>query len=170
MKNKPLLLEILWILGCTIFTTIIGFALFGKTIFGDYVDLNLHDTYFVIANQHFLIWFFIVFSFIVYFTKENRHSFKRRLPFLIFLILGLGFSILIAKASPFFLFLPEIGKNGWTVYPPLSVHNSATTDILPQEGFFSMLLTPINYLILLQIIVIALMLFAAYKYGKSSNN
>lgn len=119
MKNKPLLQEILWILSCTVFTIIVGFALFGKTIFGDSVDLNLHDTYFVVTSQHFLIWFFIVFSFTLYFLKEKRHSFKRRLPFIIFLILGLGFSTLITKASPFFLFFPEIGKNGWTVYPSI---------------------------------------------------
>ncbi|RBQ04579.1 hypothetical protein DRW42_18285 [Pedobacter miscanthi] len=104
MKNKPILQEVLWLLGCMSFTILTGFALFGKTIFSESIDLNLHDTYFVIANQHFLIWFFIVFSFILYFIKENRHSFHRKLPFAIFLTLGLGLSSVIIKVSPFFFF------------------------------------------------------------------
>ncbi|NII85116.1 heme/copper-type cytochrome/quinol oxidase subunit 1 [Pedobacter sp. SG908] len=170
MKNKPLLQEILWILSCTIFTIIIGFALFGKTIFSDSIDLNLHDTYFVVASQHFLIWFFIVFSFILYFLKEKRYSFNRKLPFLIFSILGLSFTALIIRATPLLAFLNFPSRRGWKIYPPLSLQTKSAPDILPDEGFFSTFLTPINFLILFQIIVIALMLFAAYKYGKYKGN
>ncbi|TCD21076.1 hypothetical protein EZ456_19275 [Pedobacter psychrodurus] len=167
MKIKPILIEIAWLLGCAVASYGILVIILGN--FG--LGISLHDTYFVIKDQYYLIWLsFVLASFPIYFIKESRHSFKRRLPLFIFLILGLGFSSLIIKVSFIFLFLPEIGKNGWTVYPPLSVHNRATTNILPQEGFLSIFLTPINYLILFQITVISLMLFATYKYGKSMNN
>ncbi|RBQ04580.1 hypothetical protein DRW42_18290 [Pedobacter miscanthi] len=58
-----------------------------------------------------------------------------------------------------------MSKNEWKVYPPLSVQN-IPTDILPKDTSLTIFLTPINFLILFQIIVIALMLFAAYKFGK----
>jgi heme/copper-type cytochrome/quinol oxidase subunit 1 len=166
MKIKPILQETLWLIGCMLFTILTGLALFGKAIFSESIDLNLHDTYFVVANQHFLLWFFIVFSFILYFIKENRHAFNRKLPLGIFLILGLGFSALIIRATPLLAFLNSPSRSGWTVYPPLSLQAKSTPDILPEEGFISTFLTPINFLVLFQVIVIALMLFAAYKYGK----
>lgn len=166
MKNKPILQEVLWLLGCMSFTILTGFALFGKTIFNESIDLNLQDTYFVIANQHFLIWFFIVFSFILYFIKEKRYSFNRKLPLYIFLILGLSFTALIIRATPLLAFLNSPLRRGWRIYPPLSLQAKSTREILPEEGFISTFLTPINFLILFQIIVIALMLFAAYKFGK----
>ncbi|RQO68366.1 hypothetical protein DBR40_20705 [Pedobacter sp. KBW01] len=75
-------------------------AFFGKAIFEKDIDINLHDTYFVIKDQHFLIWGFIIFSFILYFIKEKRYVFSRKLPYTIFLVLGLAFSILIMKAAP----------------------------------------------------------------------
>jgi len=167
-NNKPLLHEILWLIGCLAFTIAINFALLGKSIFEKDIDINLHDTYFVIRNQHFLICFFIIFSFFLYFIKENRHDFERKSALFIFLILGICFSALIAKANPLFSLLNTSAHNGWTVYPPLSVIGK-NQDILPKEDLASYFFTASNILLAIQILVIALMLFATYKFGKSSH-
>lgn len=163
MKNlKPLLIEIAWLLGCAVVSSFLIPIILGNSN----LDINLHDTYFAFQDELYLICFsFFLISCLVYFIKENRHSFHRKLPFAIFLTLGLGLSSVIIKVSPFFLFLPVMSKNEWKVYPPLSVQNTPT-DILPKDTSPSIFLTPINFLILFQIIVIALMLFAAYKFGK----
>ena len=113
MKNlKPLLIEALWLLGCITFTIIIDLALLGKGVFEKDIDINLHDTYFVIRNQHFLICLFIILSFFLYFIKENRHAFERKSAFFIFLILGLSFSTLITKARPPFSLYLILGQVG----------------------------------------------------------
>ena len=165
MKNKLILQETLWLTGCIAFTIITGLLFFGKAIFEKDIDINLHDTYFVIANQHFFICFFIVFSFLCYFIKENRHAFNRRLPLGIFLILGLGFNILLVKMSLIAAFFNP-WNSGWTVYPPLSV-KAKPTEVNAITGFAATLFTPTNALLAIQILVILFMLRAAYKYGKS---
>ncbi|WP_293309882.1 hypothetical protein [Pedobacter sp. UBA5917] len=166
MKNlKLLLIEITWLLGCAIVSYFLVLIILGNSG----LDINLHDTYFAFQDKYYLICLAFLFtSFPIYFIKENRHSFHRKLPFATFLTLGLGLSSLIIKASPFFLFLPVMNKNEWKVYPPLSIQNTPS-DILPKDTPLPTFLTPINFLILFQIIVIALMLFAAYKYGKRKN-
>jgi len=169
MKNfKPLFHEILWLIVCLIFTIAINFALLGKSLFEKDIDINLHDTYFIINKQHFLISFFIVFSFFVYFIKEKRHAFVRKWAFFIFLILGLSFSALITKASPLLSLLSTPANNGWTIYPPLSVIGK-NQNILPKENFSSYFFTASNVLLAIQILIIASMLFATYEFGKSRN-
>ncbi|MGM9477879.1 SMI1/KNR4 family protein [Pedobacter sp. GSP4] len=164
MKNKPLLQEILWLLGCIAVSVIIGFCIFGKAIFEKDIDINLHDTYFVIANHHFLISFFLIISFTAYFIKEKRRSFKPRGPFLIFLFLGLCFVVLLTKASPIFSFFNSPLGSVWTVYPPLSA--VATTP--KAESFTSTVFTLNNTLVVFQVLIITLMLFASYKHGKQT--
>lgn len=168
MKIKPILIEILWLLGCIAITIVIGLLFFGKAIFEKDIDINLHDTYFIVTNQHFFICFFTFFSFSLYFIKEKRNSFNRKLPFFIFLALGLGLNALLVKASPIVTFFNP-WRSGWTVYPPLSVKAKAI-EVNAIKGFAATFLTPFNALLAIQFFVIVLMLFAVYKYGKSRGN
>jgi len=166
MKNlKLLLIEAAWLLGCVAIPYSIFFIILGNLG----LDINLHDTYFVFDRQHLLIWVSTIFAFPLYFIKEIRHSFNRKIPFIIFVILGFSFVALIVKSSPFLSNNYSSANHGWTIYPPLSLQAKSTPDILPEEGFFSSLLTPINVLSAIQILIVALMLFAAYKFGKRKN-
>jgi len=168
MKNKPILIEIVWLTGCIAITIIISLLFFGQAVFVKDIDINLHDTYFIVANQHFFICFFTLLSFSLYFIKERKNSFNRKLPFFIFLTLGLSFNVLLVKATPIITFFNP-WRSGWTVYPPLSV-NAKPIEVNAIKGFAATFLTPFNALLAIQFFVIALMLFAAYKYGKSRGN
>ncbi|MNK32748.1 Cytochrome C and Quinol oxidase polypeptide I [compost metagenome] len=167
LKTKNALIECFWLLGCVIFAILAGLAFFGKAVFEKDIDINLHDTYFVIKDQHILIWCFILFSFILYFIKEKRQGFRRKLPYFIFLVLGLAVSILLMRASPMVSFFNP-WQSGWTVYPPLSVKIKADT-INPIKAFATDFLTPFNGLLLLQVLVITALLLATYRYTKNSN-
>lgn len=165
MKNfKPLLLEILWLIGCVLISYFLFFILLGNFS----LDINLHDTYFVLGSKVYLVWFSVLFAFPLYFIKEIRHSFNRKIPFIIFVILGFSFVALIVKASPLLSLLSTPATNGWTIYPPLSVMGK-NQNILPKEDFLSYFFTASNVLLAIQILIIALMIFATYKFGKSRN-
>jgi len=163
MKINPILQETLWLAGCISFTTPIGLLFFGKAIFEKDIDINLHDTYFVIKKQHLLISFFIIISFFVYYFKEFKYSFSRKIQrsFIFFL----GF-ILILFSSLAVQFLPLFNPyqhNGWTVYPPLSVQPEP--DQIKQN--FIILTMASKAVLILQIIIVFMMLSTAYKWGKS---
>lgn len=165
MKNlKPLFIEIAWLMGCAAITYSLFFIISGNFS----LDINLHDTYFVFGSQLLLIWVSVVFAFPLYFIKEIRYSFNRKIPFIIFIILGFSFTALIVKASPFLYSAYSSANHGWTVYPPLSVVDT-NKDILPDEGKGFTFLTQANVLLIIQCLIIASMLFATYKYGKSRN-
>ncbi|CAH0177556.1 hypothetical protein SRABI27_01171 [Pedobacter sp. Bi27] len=167
MKNKPLLEEVLWLLACIAIAIIIGFCIFGKTLFSNSIDINLHDTYFVIKKQHLLISFFIIISFSVYYFKEFKHSFRRKIQrsFIFFLgfILILLASIAI-KLLPFFN--PYHNINSWTIYPPLS----AQSEINQYEQNFIILTIVSKAVLILQIIIVSMMLSVSYRWGRSKNN
>lgn len=167
IKNyKPLLIEILWLIGCLIVTIAINFALLGKSLFEKDIDINLHDTYFIIKDQHIITWCFIIFSFILYLIKEKRHAFSRKLPYIIFLVMGLAFGTLIMKAGPIVSFFNP-WQSGWTVYPPLSV--KAKPEVNAIDKFATTFLTPFNGLLLLEVLVIFALIWATYRYAQSRN-
>ena len=167
MKNKSLLEEILWLLACIAISIIIGLCIFGKTVFIDSIDINLHDTYFVIKKQHLLISFFIIISFSVYYFKEFKHSFRRKIQRSFIFFLGFILILLASLAVqllPFFN--PYHNINGWTVYPPLS----AQPEINQYEQNFIILTIVSKAVLILQIIVVSMMLSVTYKWGRSKNN
>jgi heme/copper-type cytochrome/quinol oxidase subunit 1 len=83
--------EIFWFIGTALFVLILSFLLFG--IDGlkseSYTDINIHDTYFVIANFHFILLLAILIFFGVYLLRMLRRNFKNLIANLIFMISGL---------------------------------------------------------------------------------
>lgn len=163
MKIKPILQETLWLTGCIAFTIIVGLIFFGKAIFSNSIDINLHDTYFVIKKQHLLISFFIIISLLVYYFKEFKYSFSRKIQRSFIFFLGfilILFASLVVQLLPFF---NPYQHNGWTVYPPLSVQ----PELEQIKQNFIILTIVSKAVLILQIAVVIMMLSVAYKWGKS---
>lgn len=160
MKIKPALTEIVWLLGCAALSYFIFTILLGNSG----LDINLHDTYFVVKTEHAWISFFLTISFFVYYFKEFKYSFSRKIQrsFIFFL----GF-ILILLASiavqllPFFN--PNHNINGWTINPPLPVQ----PEINQYEQNFIILTIVSKATLILQIVVVSMMLSVTYKWGRS---
>jgi len=163
MKNKPLLQEILWLLGCIGVSIITGLCVFGKTIFTESIDINLHDTYFVIKKQHLLISFFIIISFFVYYFKELKYSFCRKIQRSFIFLLGFILILLASLAVQLLPFFNPYHHNGWTVSPPMS--EQAELDQFKQN--FIILTIVSKGVLILQVAVVTMMLSTAYKWGKS---
>ena len=116
MKRK----ETFWLIGTISFVLILILRIFGiDGLKSDAVtDINVHDTYYVIANIHLIIPFISLTFFGIYLIRMLRRNFKNLTANLIFMIsditMILIFTFLISLASS----LREIP--GTTIYPPLS--------------------------------------------------
>jgi heme/copper-type cytochrome/quinol oxidase subunit 1 len=158
MKTKPVLIEIAWLWGCAVVSYYMFIILLGNSG----LDINLHDTYFVFKAEHAWMSFFIMISFFVYYFKELKYSFCRKIQRLFIFFLGF---ILILLASLALQLLPLFNPyhhNGWTVYPPLSVQPQL--DQMRQK--FIILTIVSKAVFVLQITVVTMMLSVAYKWEK----
>jgi heme/copper-type cytochrome/quinol oxidase subunit 1 len=83
--------EILWLIGTALFVLILNFSLFGVDGFksDSVTDINVYDTYFVIANFHFILLLSVLIFFSVYLSRMLRRNFKNITVNLIFMICGL---------------------------------------------------------------------------------
>lgn len=157
---KPMLAELFWPTIAFIVTMLICSLVFHWDNRST-LDLQMHDTYIVFSAATIIAPIFLLVTFVLYFIKESRKRFSRKVPNIILLMAGLG---LIPALSFVIKALVVLGTNyGWTAYPPLSM--------LPESGpegaelnLFAAVLT--NVLIGLQIVVTVALLYAVFHWGQ----
>ena len=66
------------------------------------LDINFHDTYFVIAPKYFLFFLYIITAFFIYLIKESAYRYKRKVQNSI--LIFFGFSLILIIALPFMSF------------------------------------------------------------------
>jgi len=145
--------EIIWFLG----TCIIAYLIFDPGLTFNFqdsnIDINIHDTYFVISSLHVLILFIITLGFIVYLLRMLSYKFKNLTVNIIFLIISslkiLCFYSILKMVRAF------IEMAGTTVYPPLSGPN-----IVHANNKFEPLY---NTLLFIEVILIIFEIFVVYK-------
>ncbi len=162
-NNKYLLREFFWLMMSFLATLIFAGILF-RMNFKHTIDVHLHDTYFVFSKLSLMMAFFLVVSFVVFMIKEKRNSFSETFPNWIILIVGcvlvFDIGLLITQISPY----AKVIVSGYTIYPPLSGLPGGEPLPAFTENIASKVLT--NSLILFQSLVILLLLYFTYKWGK----
>ncbi|MFD2528478.1 hypothetical protein [Polaribacter marinaquae] len=149
MKRK----EIFWLIGTAIFVLIINFSLFGVDGFKSesVTDINVHDTYFVIANIHFILPLSILIFFSVYLIRMLKQNFKNLTANMIFVISGV-LSIWILTGMISFV-NSYIGVTETTEY-----------NLLVTNKIFDNVST---VLYSLQIIIVGLIVYSGFKTGRN---
>ena len=157
MKKK----ETFWLIATIVFVLILILWVFGISgLKSDSVtDINVHDTYYVIANIHLIIPMVTLIFFGVYLIRMLRRNFKNLTANLIFMIsditLILIFTFLISLVNS----IREIP--GSTEYPPLSggiVENAGNGW---NNAFY--------ILLIIQLILIILLTISGIKTGRNYN-
>jgi heme/copper-type cytochrome/quinol oxidase subunit 1 len=162
--SRQVFIEVIWLTVSLGLTLLLSLFLFGKNFLSDTVDIHLHDTYFVIAPFHILLPIFFLVTFIVYFIKEFRNSYRRTLANWILIIIGLALIIaltfLIKAFSQFF-------TGGWTLYPPLSALGPDKVPELTQDPVTKFIT---NFFAVVQVLILSMLLFVAFRWGTQKRN
>ena len=151
--------EILWLVVCIGLTILTGSLLFNWSFAEETIDIHLHDTMYVLNCWQILLPTFLLITFIVYFVKELLNNFRRNLPNVLLGIVGFALVISITLLTSA---ISQALVSGWTIYPPLTAlgednpvvgHDPATKFIL-------------NFLAIVQMVVLFFLLFVIYRWGK----
>ncbi len=96
MKRK----EVFWLIGTLGLVLVLMLVLFGLDGFktDSTFDINIHDTYFVIANFHLVLLLLVFTFFTVYLFRTIKQGFKNFTANLILMIVIILFIIVLGKA------------------------------------------------------------------------
>ncbi|WP_166966812.1 hypothetical protein [Yeosuana marina] len=149
--------ETFWVIGTISFVLILILGIFGiDGLKSDAVtDINVHDTYYVIANIHLIIPFISLTFFGVYLIRMLHRNFKNLTANLIFMISDITLILIFTLLISFVNSIREIP--GSTEYPPLSggiVENAG-------NGWNN----AYNILLIIQLILIILLTISGIKTG-----
>ena len=157
MKKK----ETFWLIGTISFLLILILLVFG--IDGlkpeSVTDINVHDTYYVIANIHLIILMATLIFFGIYLIRMLRRNFKNLTANLIFMISDISLILIFTFLISLVNSIREIP--GSTEYPPLSggiVENAGNGWI---NAYY--------ILLIIQLILIILLTISGIKTGRNYN-
>jgi len=158
--SRQIIRELLWLIISLGLTTGLAFFLFGRHFLRGTVDIHLHDTFVVMAVLHILLPMFLLITFFIYFFKELGNSFNQALPNQILLSTGL---ILIMALTLLIKVFWQFSTGGWTLYPPLSALRPNEVPKLAQMPVTKVIA---NFLTVVQLLILAMLLFFVYHWGK----
>ncbi|MEK6155676.1 hypothetical protein WIW50_20620 [Flavobacteriaceae bacterium 3-367] len=154
--------EIYWLLGTIALVLILNLAIFGIDGFktDSTFSLNVHDTYYVLANVQFLLLLFILIFFGVYSIRTLGRNFKNLTANLILMIASILLILLIASVNSIIDSLIQ-QTSGWTIYPPLG-SEEIEPEVKPYENNFEVFS---NTMLIVQILLLILLGYCGFKTG-----
>lgn len=122
MKLKPIIIEVIILLVIYIATRLFVPFLAGPWGGNAALDINLHDTYFVINQSGivmliFTVPVFLMLATVIYLIKEGFYHYKRKFQNLILVVANFLF---LTVMYPLSVLINMIQNAGGTLYPPLS--------------------------------------------------
>lgn len=131
--------EIFWLIGTTIFVLLLTTLIFGidGLTSDSTLDINVHDTYYVITNFHVILLLGVLVFFAIYLVRTLRRNFKNLTANLILMISTiLLILVLIGIDSILDALIRQ--TTSWTIYPPLSA-GEVKPDFKPKKNNLGLL-------------------------------
>lgn len=158
--------EIFWILGITAVILSIYILTFGIQGFkgSTTLDINVHDTYFLISNFHFIVLLSIISFFIIYFIRALKWRFKN---LTVNVVLMISIILLIIVLTETYSFIDNVVQenSGWTIYPPLSASDIKVEDKVEVKSFYNSSII----VLCLQTFLLLFLTFLGFKIGRNYN-
>lgn len=155
--------EIFWILGTTTVILILYILTFGfDGLKGSTtLDINFHDTYFLISNFHFIVLLSVIIFFVVYIFRTLYSKYKN-LTANVVLMISIIFLIIVLTET--YSFIDNIVKenSGWTVYPPLSASDVKVESRIEENSFVN----SSTIVLCLQTLLLLFLSFLGLKTGR----
>ncbi|MEL4307607.1 hypothetical protein [Joostella sp. CR20] len=162
MKKK----EIFWFVGTITVALILNIIIFGidRLQSGSSIDINIHDSYFILPSIHFIALLGIFVFFITYLIRTFNKSFKNLTSNLILMISTI-FLILILNEIKSIIDIFSLQTSNWSISLPLSTNNAIDQiDQNPEskENYLDILSSFIFYFLILLMVFLA---FCGFKTG-----
>ena len=147
--------EIFWLIGTVGLVLVLTLVLFGLDGFNSdsTFDINIHDTYFVIANIQMVPLIMIFTFFIIYFFRAIRQSFRNTTANLILIIATILFVIVLGKTIGILDFFNKPTNNTEIIKDKNPVGNALT--ILS------------NAIFIIQTGLLLLLVYSGFKIGQN---
>ena len=126
------------------------------------LDINIHDTYFIIANFHFILLLGALIFFGIYFVRTLRRKFENLIANLILMVSTILLVLILIEIASILDALTR-QTTGWTIYPPLRA-GEIVPELEPKENNFGILS---NVLFFIQIILLTFLAYCGFKTGRN---
>ena len=149
--------EIFWLFGTAglvLVWTLILFGIDGFNIDSTF-DINIHDTYFVIANVRLVLLLFVFIFFTVYLIRAVRNGFKNITANLVLIIATILVAVVLGKT---------IGMLDFFSGPP---NNESMVDGVNEVGNALKIVSRILFTV--QIVLLVLLAYFGFKTGRNYN-
>ena len=145
--------EIIWLIGTIVLILIFNFIFLGKDslTLDSVIDINIHDTMFVIAKINLYILFSVLIFFSIYLIRVLRLNFKNKMANLIFLISNMLMILVLSN-------LISISDS----YSQISGMTEASKNVKYSSNVFNIFS---NILVINQILLLILMAYTGIKIG-----
>jgi len=144
---------------CHIYTGLFCWPVLLGTIYGNMtLDINLHDTYFVMSASPFqllVLGTFSILTTLIYFIRAIVKRYKNKIVNIVLITSDFLLIIMLIRIYRMILLLEQtLGTNatgGWTIYPPLSAlgHQSPSAEITRHPHFDNYMFIPITIFMLI---------------------
>lgn len=159
-NSRHIFIEMIWLAVSIGVTCALLFLLFGKTILHNSTDIHIHDTYFTVPAIYVIPPLFLLVTFLVFFIRAYRNSFRIAISNWVLLVSGVS---LVITLTLLIKSLSQTFTASWTVYPPLS---ALGPDKLPELRQNPVPAFITNCLTVIQLLILAMLLFAVYRWGR----
>ena len=149
--------EIFWLFGTAVLVLVLTLILFGidGLNIDSTFDINIHDTYFVIANVHLVLLLFVFIFFKVYLIRVVLNGFKNLTANLVLIIATLLIAVVLGKI---------IGMLDFFSGPP---NNDSMADGVNEVGNALKIISRILFTV--QMILLVLLAYLGFKTGRNYN-
>ncbi|UOE50489.1 hypothetical protein MTO98_05300 [Mucilaginibacter sp. SMC90] len=156
MKPKQIVIELCVLLAIYVLAFFCWPFLSG-TIYGSMtLDINMHDTYFVMSVSPFqllVLGTFSIFTTLIYFIRAIVTRYKNKIVNIVLITSDFLLIIMLIRIYRIVLLLEQTldanAKSGWTIYPPLSALGNQSTEITRHPHFDSFMFIPITIFMLI---------------------